>query len=53
MADLQVIERSLRNHYADFIADAYVQKLIRQVELFGFHLALLTCASTARSTSRR
>ncbi|MGG2197177.1 MULTISPECIES: phosphoenolpyruvate carboxylase [Paenibacillus] len=41
MADLQVIERSLRNHYADFIADAYVQKLIRQVELFGFHLATL------------
>lgn len=41
MADLQVIERSLRNHYADFIADSYVQKLIRQVELFGFHLATL------------
>ncbi|MGF9912689.1 phosphoenolpyruvate carboxylase [Paenibacillus ehimensis] len=39
--DLQIIERSLRNHYADFIADAYVQKLIRQVELFGFHLATL------------
>ncbi|SDE12158.1 Phosphoenolpyruvate carboxylase, type 1 [Paenibacillus sp. UNCCL117] len=40
-ADLQIIERSLRNHFADFIADAYVQKLIRQVELFGFHLASL------------
>ncbi|MFB0846636.1 phosphoenolpyruvate carboxylase [Paenibacillus oleatilyticus] len=39
--DLLIIERSLRNHYADFIADAYVQKLIRQVELFGFHLASL------------
>ncbi|MDF2962082.1 MAG: phosphoenolpyruvate carboxylase, partial [Paenibacillus sp.] len=30
-----------RNHYADFIADSYVAKLIRQVELFGFHLASL------------
>lgn len=39
--DLLIIERSLRNHYADYIADAYVQKLIRQVELFGFHLASL------------
>ncbi|MCZ8523401.1 MULTISPECIES: phosphoenolpyruvate carboxylase [Paenibacillus] len=40
-ADLQIIERSLRNHYADFIADTYVEKLVRQVELFGFHLAAL------------
>ncbi|GAA4827425.1 phosphoenolpyruvate carboxylase [Paenibacillus vulneris] len=39
--DLKIIERSLRNHYADFIADEYVVKLIRQVELFGFHLASL------------
>ncbi|WP_284642572.1 phosphoenolpyruvate carboxylase [Paenibacillus silviterrae] len=39
--DLKIIERSLRNHYADFIADSYVTKLIRQVELFGFHLASL------------
>lgn len=41
MNDLQVIDRSLRHHFADFIADAHVQKLIRQVELFGFHLASL------------
>lgn len=41
LADLKIIERSLRNHYADFIADTYVVKLIRQVELFGFHLASL------------
>lgn len=39
--DLQLIERSLRSHYADFVADVYVAKLIRQVELFGFHLATL------------
>ncbi|MFD0677243.1 MULTISPECIES: phosphoenolpyruvate carboxylase [unclassified Paenibacillus] len=41
IADLKIIERSLRNHFADFIADSYIAKLIRQVELFGFHLASL------------
>ncbi|TBL68355.1 phosphoenolpyruvate carboxylase [Paenibacillus thalictri] len=40
-ADLRLVERSLRNHYADFVADMYIKKLIRQVELFGFHLAAL------------
>ncbi|NTZ19224.1 phosphoenolpyruvate carboxylase [Paenibacillus sp. JMULE4] len=41
MEDLLVVERSLRNHYADFIADTYVRTIIRQVELFGFHLVTL------------
>ncbi|NOU95677.1 phosphoenolpyruvate carboxylase [Paenibacillus sp. LMG 31456] len=41
IVDLKIIERSLRNHFADFIADSYIAKLIRQVELFGFHLASL------------
>jgi len=41
LADLHIIERSLRGHYADVSADTYVAKLIRQVELFGFHLATL------------
>lgn len=41
IADLHVIDRSLRNHYAHNVADKYVQKLIRQAELFGFHLATL------------
>ncbi|MFC0213750.1 phosphoenolpyruvate carboxylase [Paenibacillus chartarius] len=39
--DLLIIERSLRSHYADYVADNYVAKLVRQVELFGFHLATL------------
>lgn len=39
--DLQIIDRSLRYHYADFVADTHIQKLIRQVELFGFHMAAL------------
>ncbi|MHA0858097.1 phosphoenolpyruvate carboxylase [Paenibacillus sp. CMAA1364] len=39
--DLNVIDRSLRHHYADYIADTHIKKLIRQVELFGFHTASL------------
>ncbi|TLS48240.1 phosphoenolpyruvate carboxylase [Paenibacillus antri] len=39
--DLKILDRSLRNHYADFSANTFVAKLIRQVELFGFHLASL------------
>lgn len=39
--DLLILDRSLRNHYADFVADMYVRKLVRQVDLFGFHLVTL------------
>lgn len=41
MNDLKVIDRSLRHHFADYVADTHVKKLIRQVELFGFHTATL------------
>ena len=41
MVDLRIIDRSLRNHYADYFADTYLAKLMRQVELFGFHLMTL------------
>lgn len=37
--DLWLIDRSLRSHFADITANIYIRKLIRQVELFGFHLA--------------
>jgi phosphoenolpyruvate carboxylase len=40
-ADIQLIDRSLRHHFADYVADTYLKKFIRQVELFGFHLAAL------------
>ena len=40
-ADIEIIDRSLRHHYADFVANSHLKKLIRQVELFGFHLAAL------------
>ena len=33
--------RQLATHFADYVADKYIKKLIRQVELFGFHLAAL------------
>ncbi|MDD9267061.1 phosphoenolpyruvate carboxylase [Paenibacillus sp. GCM10023248] len=41
IADLHIIDASLRSHFADYVADKYTKKLIRQVELFGFHLAAL------------
>ncbi|WP_274653941.1 phosphoenolpyruvate carboxylase [Paenibacillus humicola] len=39
--DLMIIDRSLRHHFADCVADTHIRKLVRQVELFGFHLAAL------------
>ncbi|WP_442602759.1 phosphoenolpyruvate carboxylase [Paenibacillus sp. KN14-4R] len=39
--DLKIIARSLQSHFAGYVADAYINKLIRQVELFGFHLSTL------------
>ncbi|MBP2002370.1 phosphoenolpyruvate carboxylase [Paenibacillus shirakamiensis] len=41
MEDLQIIDRSLRHHYADYVADTHIRNMIRQVELFGFHTAKL------------
>ncbi|MNI11007.1 Phosphoenolpyruvate carboxylase [compost metagenome] len=41
IADLQMIEKSLRGHFANYVADVFIKKLIRQVELFGFHLSAL------------
>lgn len=39
--DLKIIDRSLRHHYADYVADSHIKRMIRQVELFGFHTATL------------
>ncbi len=41
LSDLRLIEKSLRHHFADYTADTLLSKLIRQVELFGFHLVTL------------
>ncbi|MDP5277164.1 phosphoenolpyruvate carboxylase [Chengkuizengella axinellae] len=39
--ELKIIDCSLRGHFADYAADEYVKKIIRQVELFGFHVSTL------------
>ena len=39
LADLQVIEASLRSHHAEALAAQRLHPLIRAVEVFGFHLA--------------
>lgn len=39
--DLKIIDRSLKHHHANYISETYVAKCIRQVELFGFHMAAL------------
>ena len=41
ISDLRIVDRSLRSHYAGQIADRFIRKLIRQVELFGFHMSTL------------
>lgn len=41
LADVRIIERSLIEHGAGDIAHVKVQPLIRQIQLFGFHLATL------------
>ncbi|MDR6227603.1 phosphoenolpyruvate carboxylase [Desmospora profundinema] len=41
LEDLKLIDRSLRTHQAHAIADGELAILIRQVELFGFHLLTL------------
>ncbi|SDX31709.1 Phosphoenolpyruvate carboxylase, type 1 [Marininema mesophilum] len=41
LKDLQLIDQSLRGHNAHAIADGDLATLIRQVELFGFHLLTL------------
>jgi phosphoenolpyruvate carboxylase len=41
LADLRVVEGSLREQNASFIAEDSLRDVIRQVEVFGFHFALL------------
>ncbi len=41
LAELGVIEDSLRAHKADVAADVVIVPIMRQVQLFGFHLASL------------
>ncbi|MFZ5521194.1 MAG: phosphoenolpyruvate carboxylase [Pseudomonadota bacterium] len=41
LADLRIIDASLRSHHAQTLADLRVKPLIRAVQVFGFHLATL------------
>lgn len=41
LEELHIIDRSLRGHFADYVADTHIGKLVRQVELFGFHMLAL------------
>ncbi|WP_018133240.1 phosphoenolpyruvate carboxylase [Effusibacillus pohliae] len=41
LADIRLIERSLIEHKGKEIAEVKVRPLIRQIELFGFHMAAL------------
>ncbi|MGB3364357.1 MAG: phosphoenolpyruvate carboxylase [Thermodesulfobacteriota bacterium] len=39
--DLEIIDRSLRENRGEMLADSTLKKLIRQVSVFGFHMAKL------------
>lgn len=41
ISDLEIIDRSLRENKGKRLADSTLKKLIRQVSVFGFHLAKL------------
>lgn len=41
LADVQLLEESLRMHRGEEIAHLFVHPLIRQIQLFGFHMATL------------
>ncbi|MGH2614559.1 MAG: phosphoenolpyruvate carboxylase [Thermomicrobiales bacterium] len=48
LADLWLIDRSLRDQGADLIADGDLRDLIRVVQVFGFHLAVMDIRDHAR-----
>ncbi|WP_089969477.1 phosphoenolpyruvate carboxylase [Lihuaxuella thermophila] len=41
LEDLKHIQKSLRTHHAEVLANNDIARLVRQVELFGFHLLTL------------
>jgi phosphoenolpyruvate carboxylase len=47
LADLRVAERTLRAQNASFVAEDALRDVIRQVEVFGFHFALLDVRENA------
>jgi phosphoenolpyruvate carboxylase len=53
LADLELIDRSLRAHRGERIADGPLAALRRRVEIFGFHLAKLDVRLHARDGDER
>ena len=47
LADLRIAERALRDQHATRLADDALHDVIRQVEVFGFHFALLDVRENA------
>jgi phosphoenolpyruvate carboxylase len=47
LADLRVAEQALRQQQASFVAEDALRDVIRQVEVFGFHFALLDVRENA------
>ncbi|MEA2143651.1 MAG: phosphoenolpyruvate carboxylase [Solirubrobacteraceae bacterium] len=47
LTDLRVAEQALREQNASFVAEDALRDLIRQVEVFGFHFALLDVRENA------
>jgi phosphoenolpyruvate carboxylase len=48
LGDLRLLERSLQESHAGFVAAAELRDLIRQVEVFGFHFARLDIRENAK-----
>lgn len=48
LADLRLIDRSLREQGADLVADGDLRDVMRLVEVFGFHLAVMDIRDHAR-----
>ncbi|MEA2450677.1 MAG: phosphoenolpyruvate carboxylase [Thermoleophilaceae bacterium] len=48
LAELRLLERSLRESRAGYVAGAELRDLIRQVEVFGFHFARLDVRENAK-----
>ena len=47
LVDLRVVEQALRDQNASFVAEDALRDVIRQVEVFGFHFALLDVRENA------
>ena len=53
IADLRLIQESLRSHHGARLADGRLSDLLTQAEVFGFHLATLDVRQHADRHPRR